>query len=77
MIAYMEEVKNEHARISEFFSDTIKELRDSFKMLESHDYVTMVQVGSLETGTPYSVSCQYHCLDIMIWNTEYKDQAAF
>jgi len=34
MLSYMDDVKKEHARISEFFQDTIKELRDSFKMLE-------------------------------------------
>ena len=71
MKQYMEDVQREHARISEFFTDTIKELKISFKMMEHRDYINIVTVGSLDSASQYSVRNSDHCMDLVIWNSEY------
>ena len=53
--------------MSEFFIDTIKELKASFKMMKDSDYINIITVGSLDCGTQYSVRTTDHCLDLVIW----------
>jgi hypothetical protein len=73
MEAYLKEVEAESERLNSIIPGTIKNMVSTLKPKREFNGMRIIQVGSLDLGTQYSVDKDDHCLDLVLFHPAYKD----
>lgn len=68
MEAYLKEVEEENEKLQVSITETIKSLKETFKLDPKLKDTIIIKVGSVDLGTQYSISKMDHVLDIVVYN---------
>lgn len=68
MEAYLKEVEEENEKLQLSITETIKSLKETFKLDPKLKDTIIIKVGSVDLGTQYSISKMDHVLDIVVYN---------